>query len=383
MAATSRNIGDRALIEPEGLTALFESLASAGYRVVGPTVRDEAIVYDDVASVEDLPIGLTDEHAGGHYRLIESGNGSLFGYVVGPQSWKKLFYPPRVRLWQAKRDRGTMTFDGAEPERAPVALIGVRSCELSAIAIQDRVFIGGEHVDPIYSARRKGAFIVAVNCTVAGANCFCDSMDTGPRVRGEYDLALTEVAGNGRHCLVLEIGSDAGAKIAEGLPLARAGEAEVAASDEAVERAAQSMGRSLETAGLKEALYASFDHPRWDDVAARCLGCANCTMVCPTCFCSDVEDVTDLKGETAERVRSWGSCFTLEFSHLVGGPVRASGRSRYRQWLVHKLASWIDQFDTSGCVGCGRCITWCPVGIDITEEAQALREKPKERLHGR
>ena len=97
-------------------------------------------------------------------------------------------------------------------------------------------------------------------------------------------------------------------------------------------------------------------------------------MVCPTCFCTTVEDHSDLAGETAERVRSWDSCFTLDFSYVHGGSVRTETQSRYRQWMTHKLASWIDQFGTSGCVGCGRCITWCPVGIDITEEAAAIRQ---------
>jgi sulfhydrogenase subunit beta (sulfur reductase) len=110
-------------------------------------------------------------------------------------------------------------------------------------------------------------------------------------------------------------------------------------------------------------------------VASRCLGCANCTLACPTCFCASVSDTTDLEGETAARVRRWDSCFTLDHSYIHGGSVRASLRARYRQWLTHKLASWIDQFGVSGCVGCGRCITWCPVGIDITEEVAAIRAR--------
>jgi Fe-S oxidoreductase len=97
-------------------------------------------------------------------------------------------------------------------------------------------------------------------------------------------------------------------------------------------------------------------------------------MVCPTCFCTTVEDVSDVTGDHAERWRRWDSCFTLGFSYIHGGSIRNSGKARYRQWMTHKLASWIDQFGTSGCVGCGRCITWCPVGIDITEEARAIRD---------
>jgi Fe-S-cluster-containing hydrogenase component 2 len=133
------------------------------------------------------------------------------------------------------------------------------------------------------------------------------------------------------------------------------------------------MGRSMDTTDIKELLYRNYDHPRWRNVASRCLTCANCTMVCPTCFCTTVEDVTDLTGNQAERWRKWDSCFTVDFSYIHGGSVRASPESRYRQWMTHKLATWIDQFGTSGCVGCGRCITWCPVAIDITEEVRAIR----------
>jgi sulfhydrogenase subunit beta (sulfur reductase) len=137
--------------------------------------------------------------------------------------------------------------------------------------------------------------------------------------------------------------------------------------------AAARMGRVLETDALRDVLYASAESPRWDDVAARCLACTNCTLVCPTCFCTSVDDVTDLTATSTERHRVWDSCFSEDYSYLHGGSVRTSTASRYRQWMTHKLASWTDQFGTSGCVGCGRCITWCPAAIDITAEAAALR----------
>jgi len=132
------------------------------------------------------------------------------------------------------------------------------------------------------------------------------------------------------------------------------------------------MGRQVDTSGLKELLYQSYDHPRWDEVASRCLTCANCTMVCPTCFCTTTEDVTDLTVGHAERWQRWDSCFDPDFSYLHGGPVRRSGAARYRHWLTHKLGTWHEQFGSSGCVGCGRCIVWCPVGIDLTAEVAAL-----------
>ncbi len=150
--------------------------------------------------------------------------------------------------------------------------------------------------------------------------------------------------------------------------------------DRVVAKVAQQMGRTMDTAGLKDLLCRNYEHPRWDEVAARCLACANCTMACPTCFCTTVEDVTDLTGTHAERWRKWDSCFSLDFSYIHGGSVRSSARARYRQWMTHKLATWMDQFGTSGCVGCGRCITWCPVAIDITEEVRAIRESEASEM---
>ena len=356
------------------LDQLFDALRGRGFRLVGPTVRDRAIVYDDIASSADLPAGWTDEQDGGVYRLRRRDDGALFGYAVGPQSWKRYLFPPSSLLWQGRRDDDdgvTAAPDGETAAR--FAFIGVRSCELHAIAIQDRVFLGGDHVDPVYAARREGVFVVAVNCGEAGGTCFCVSMETWPRAASGFDLALTELLGDGGHRFLVEIGTGRGADVMNEVEHRSAERADAAAADRIVARTAASMGRRMETGGIKELLYANFEHSRWDDVAGRCLACGNCTMVCPTCFCFRVEDVTDLAGEDAERHRSWDSCFTMDHSYLHGGPVRVSNRSRYRQWMTHKLATWIDQFGTSGCVGCGRCITWCPVGIDITEEAAAIR----------
>ncbi|HYM91022.1 MAG TPA: 4Fe-4S dicluster domain-containing protein [bacterium] len=366
------------LLPVEGLETLCAVLRRRGYRLVGPTVRDGAIVYDEIQGPADLPVGWTDEQDGGTYRLKRRADQARFGYAVGPHSWKKFLFPSATRLWQARRTRdgGFETLENGEP--APrYAFIGVRSCELHAIAVQDRVFLEGAHPDPTYKARRENAFIVAVNCGQAGGTCFCVSMKTGPKATFGYDLALTETLEGGRHAFVVEVGTERGAEVLNEVAHAEAGVEDLKAADRAVARAAAQMGRMMDTTGIKELLYRNYDHPRWDDVAGRCLTCANCTMVCPTCFCSTVEDTSDLTGEHAERWRRWDSCFTMDFSYIHGGPVRSSARSRYRQWMTHKLATWIDQFGTSGCVGCGRCITWCPVGIDITEEVRAIRESER------
>jgi len=353
---------------------LFEALAKRNYRIIGPTMRDGAIVYDEIAGVADLPAGWTDEQNGGSYRLKPRADRALFGYNVGPHSWKKYLHPPVIRLWKSTRNSDGIEVHSEPQEPSRFAFLGIRSCELKAIAIQDQVFLNGPFVDPIYKTRREDAFLIAVNCTQAGGTCFCVSMQAGPKATSGYDLALTEVCGENEHYFIMEAATEIGETILKEIPHVAAEDSQTRKADELIEQTAASMGRHMETEGIKDLLYRNYDNKRWDDVANRCLTCSNCTMVCPTCFCTTVEDVTDLTGNEAERWRKWDSCFTMDFSFIHGGSVRASAKSRYRQWMTHKLATWIDQFGTSGCVGCGRCITWCPVGIDITEEVRAIRQ---------
>jgi sulfhydrogenase subunit beta (sulfur reductase) len=364
--------GKSAVISLDGLNELVVALRRRGYRVVGPSVRDGAVVYEELETAADLPIGWGDSQEAGTYRLVRRDDEARFGYAVGPHSWKQFLQPPHIRLWRARRNGEEIELEDEPRPDKPYAFFGVRGCDRHAIAIQDRVLLEGSFADTDYAARRAGAFVVAVDCTDPASTCFCVSMGTGPGVEEDFDLALTELL-EGEHRFLVRVGSERGAEVLAEIPHGPADGADVAARFPILERSAQGMGRELETSGLRELLQDSLEHPRWDEVAERCLTCGNCTMVCPTCFCTTVEDVTDLTGGEAERWRSWDTCFSLDHSYVHGGSVRPTGRSRYRQWMTHKLGTWWDQFDTSGCVGCGRCIAWCPVGIDITEEAAALR----------
>jgi sulfhydrogenase subunit beta (sulfur reductase) len=292
------------------LEPLVATFRDDGYRVIGPTVRDNAIVLAEIESADALPYGWGVTLRPGGYQLRRRDDQAAFANSAGPQSWKSFLHPARTELWTARRNTGADGDGGftvTEPDEDPprYAFLGVRGCDLKAIAIQDRI-LGTPGSG--YARRRERAFIVAVNCTEPGETCFCVSAGTGPDTGPGYDLALTELPDG----YVVDAGSEDGWRLLDR------------------------------------------------------------TMVCPTCFCTTVEDTTDLTGDIAQRWLRWDSCFDLDFSYLHGGPVRTSPRSRYRQWLTHKLGTWHDQFGESGCVGCGRCIVWCPVGIDITEEAHAL-----------
>jgi len=358
------------VIKASQLDGLIKALRRSGYQTIGPKAQDGAIVLEPIFGADDLPLGLVDNQKPGAYRLSKAKKPAYFDFTHGAQTWKRYLFPPQEKLWTAvKTDAG---FEVRSDVDAPkYAFIGVRGCELAAIGIQDQVFVEGDHVSTPYKARRDKAFIVALNCRRAGGTCFCASMDTGPKVKGGYDLALTELTQKGEHAFLVEVGSDKGAKILAKLDSQKPKDTDLKAAAKGIKKAAKSMGRTM-PGDAQAVLAGNLEHARWQDVAKRCLDCANCTMVCPTCFCSTTTDSTSLDGQDAERWRQWDSCFTLDFSYIHGGAIRRDGSERYRQWITHKLTHWHDQFGTSGCVGCGRCITWCPVGIDITEEVRAI-----------
>ena len=306
-------LGAKLAIDRAVLQEIFDALASRGYRVIGPTVRDGAIVYDSVTTLDDLPVGYTDRQDAGRYRIEQRADTALFGYAVGSHSWKRFLHPPVERLWRVRREGDGFSIVENEEVTEPLAFIGARACELRAIAIQDQVFLAGQYVGKSYKIRRDHAFIVAVNCGQAGGTCFCVSMDTGPKVEAGFDLALTELIEEGRHLFVMELGSAAGVDLVKDLPHRPATEEEIAAAERVVDQTRGQMGRTLETNGLKELLQANANHPRWDEVAGRCLTSGNCTNVCPTCFCTTIDDTTDISGTIAERVRRWDSCFSLDF----------------------------------------------------------------------
>jgi len=384
---------DIRILDPADIGTLIAELRRRGYRVVGPTRRGDAIVTGEIRSVSDLPHNVGDTQGPATYRLTEREDSALFGFAAPAQSTKPVFFPANEVVWRGRRDHeqgGHFTVERDTPDASAVALLGVRSCDLRAVQIHDRVLAARDYKDAHFTARRDGTLVIAVACGEPADTCFCASMGTGPRPAATnhetghpaYDLLLTEVVttevlyaeaiDEASHHFVVEIGTAAGREIADAIEAKPGTGRDQARAIEVTDAAAARQTRRIDRKSVHDVLRVSAESPRWEDVASRCLACTNCTMVCPTCFCTTVSDVSDLTGENAERHRVWDSCFSAEFSYVHGGPTRESTKARYRQWITHKLSSWEDQFGMLGCVGCGRCITWCPAGIDITEEAAAL-----------
>ena len=371
MPALKPAVGQQIFLAKNQFASLITVLRNDGYTVIAPSLRDGVIALTPIESASQVASGVRDEQSPGSYRLGASDPGTFFQYVVGQDSPKRFVFPPHLCLFKMHVDKDKFVVDAGPPQPPKLALLGIRPCDLAALKVYDRVFKNENRCesDAYYSAARQQMLVVVVNCTRPGGTCFCASMGSGPQAKEGFDLAMTEL----RAGFVIKIGSARGAQLACSLDVREPSPAETELAELRLEQAREHMGRTLNLEQARETLQRNIENDHWDEVAKRCLACGNCVMVCPTCFCSDVVDSSDLQGGGVARTRLWDACYTHQFSYTTAGPVRSSIRARYRHWLRHKLSLWWDQFGCSGCVGCGRCITWCPVGIDLTREVAALR----------
>jgi ferredoxin len=364
-------VGSTIAIEKPVLDKILICLQEEGYLTVGPCVKNETLVYEQIKGLNDLPRGYITEQEAGYFRLRQAGHSRYFDIIPGAQSWKQFLFPPRAELFKLQKVNNRWEKVTEEKQIVKYAFIGVRACELNAILIQDKAFMREDFTDPIYKSRRERVFILSVDCMHPADTCFCASMNTGPKAKDSFDLNLTELD----DVFLVKIGSEVGRNILSGLPFEPASAFLLSNAERGLENSAQQMKRTLNTDGLPEFIMANLDHPQWEEIGQRCLSCANCTQVCPTCFCWDVTDGVTLNNNETRRERVWDSCFNPGYSYQAGGNTRPSIQSRYRQWLSHKLGSWPQQYGMLGCVGCGRCITWCPAKIDLTKEIPIMREE--------
>lgn len=348
--------------------ALLKTLVSQGFRCIGPVVKEQAIVYAPLFSADELPVGIQDQQAAGSYRLSRNKNKRWFNWANGPQALKPLVFAPEETLWQVERDRqNRLSFHSQSPLPKATAVIGVRACDLAALTLQDQHFLDGV-ADEAYQARREKLLLIAVNCTQPAETCFCHATGDGPTANAHFDLLLDECDDG----FAVQAGSDKGKQLAQKLPLEPVSNSHITEIQAANQLAAEKQSRHLPQTNLQDVLYKGIESPRWQAIAERCLSCGNCTAVCPTCFCHSTHDEPAADGKHSRHVRQWDSCFTQGHSYIHGIVLRSDTRQRYRQWLTHKFAGWIEQYGRSGCVGCGRCISWCPVGIDVTQELHLL-----------
>jgi ferredoxin len=302
----------------------------------------------------------------GYYRLEASAGERLFDWNHGAQGLKPLCFAPHEVLWVEQNN--PLSFTAQLPDVKPTAVVGVRACDLSALAIQDRHFMHAAGADPYYRQRREQLLLIGVDCAHSAESCFCASTGDGPSVSQGYDIGLSELDEG----FLLWPANDKGKAVLERVSLSDAHTEQLTQMRDQSQQAARQQQRKLSKPDELMRLYQRLEHAHWQQLADRCLGCGNCTAVCPTCFCYDTRHEVSLDGGSAQNVRQWDSCFSANHSSMGGFKVRADILSRYRQWLTHKLAGWQEQQGRTGCTGCGRCITWCPVGIDLTKETETI-----------
>lgn len=361
------------------LQVLIDDLTKKGFQCIGPQVQSNTIVYAPLKQAQNLPWGVRDKQGPGRYELAFTEEKKAFLFSNGPEAIKPLVFSPQETVWKVVRnEQGKLIFEPSLGEIQPIALIGARACDLAALAIQDKVFLHGKYQDKSYQSRREQLLIIAVNCSVSSANCFCVSAGTGVEVQQGYDLLMTEITDG----FVIQAGSASGQAILSVMRLEMATLPMLEAAKKSIQQAIDMQTKTIplnnqET--LRDALFERLEHPHWKTIADKCLSCGNCTSVCPTCFCYRTEEKQSLGSNESHHVREWDSCFTAEHSYVGGQVLRQETEKRYRQWLTHKVGSWFDQFGESGCVGCGRCISWCPVGIDFTEELALLLSPDEDK----
>ncbi len=354
-------------VDKEQIPILIDVLARE-YDVIAPVVRDFSIALEKINSFDQLARGYKDVQYPARYQLEKTDEPLIFTYANGQESPKKFLHPSWLSMFKGKLHDDSLAVDEEPGPARKFAFFGIRPCDRQSILVLDKTFITS-HPDSFYLKRRSGSFIAVVNCTRPSAVCFCASMGSGPKADRGFDLALTELADS----FIVEPGSSKGMQVLESLTTRPASDKELDDATSLLEDAVRHMGRTLNTVGLPQILRSNLEHPHWDIMKDWCIGCTNCTMVCPTCFCYTISDKVDLGLRGFERERHWDSCFAWQFTEIHGCNFRETLRQRYRHWACHKIGYWVEQYGVFGCVGCGRCITWCPVGIDIVDVANTIR----------
>ena len=363
-------IDSLAYLAREQLQQLIDALHNHGYHCIGPRVESHSITYGEICHVDELPQGVEATQAPGEYRLHHRHHQRHFSWANTAQAIKPLTFTAKEILWRCEKDeQGNLVFSQQQAEVKPLAIIGARACDLAALKLQQQHFLNPSAEDPWFKQRFGALFIVAVHCSHSADTCFCHATGDGPNASQDFDIAMHELDDG----FVLEAGSYQGEQLLNDLDLQAVNNEQQQLIKQQTEQSIAQQSRHLPDK-VSQKLLNNLEHAHWDDIGKRCLSCGNCTAVCPSCFCHQQHDDFSITDNSGTHYREWSSCFSHDHGYISGHELRPTPAKRYRQWLTHKFANWIEQYGRSGCVGCGRCITWCPVGIDVTEELHTLCE---------
>jgi ferredoxin len=308
------------------------------YKITLPLKKDNLILFQETDSIDKLTLD----------------------FVNSKNAPKAFFFPQSEVLLQFEGPLVARKVVEREEKIEPWILFGVRACDIRSFLILDKLFINEDYVDDYYKRRRDTGIIFGYGCNNPGITCFCSSFEIDPFSTQGADLFFTDIGDK----FLVEIISSKGKEIAQNLSPAT--QSEIDKQNEIKEKANSKIKSKIHIEGISEKLNNLFENPIWEEISEKCLGCAVCTYLCPTCHCFDIQDETiDNKGE---RVRNWDSCmFPIFTLHGSGHQPRDKKFQRIRQRIMHKFNYYMENFNELACVGCGRCVLNCPVNMDIRE----------------
>lgn len=346
------------------LNELIALLSSKyGLDVIGLRYNGGSFSYGKLSSINDAPLYVEDLQGRASYRLIRANAAGSFRHTY--LSPKYFLNPPLQEVAHVGADFGA----SAPKERPkPFAIFGIKPCDLHAIRVIDGILLNKD----LYYTMIRGSLraVVVEECTRPSGNCFCGSLGTGPQARNGYDLAYAWLEDG----VVVKAGSALGEELIEELGLEGADAGDVEKYEEYIIRAQQQTKALPELPKLVNALEKSMGNIElWSKLSRRCVGCSNCNMVCPTCFCTEFFDEIGPNG-SATRFRKWYGCLSYSYGLVARGHFRPELYMRYRHFVLHKFLFYWKQVGLIGCTGCGRCITWCPLGVDIRETLREVFE---------
>lgn len=332
------------ILQKEKLTDFLESLKE--YEVWAPVQKDATTLFEVIRDFQNISLDLN------HQAVISKS-------AVFPQTETLFTFDHHAAVKETSPKEGMDT-----------VVFGIRPCDARSFQLLDPIF-EGDYPDPYYLKRRNKTALIGMACNEPFPNCFCTSINGNPFSKEGLDLLFTALNGSYHIDVITDKGRIMIDKASSHLTTAKA---EDTTEKEQLAKAAEGkIKRHINLDGIKDKLAAIFDHAIWNRFASKCIGCGICTYSCPTCYCFDMQDETsERKGR---RVRIWDSCMFPEYTlHASGHNPRPTRTQRLRNRMYHKFKFNIDNYGFPSCVGCGRCITLCPVNVDLIENLSAIKE---------
>jgi sulfhydrogenase subunit beta (sulfur reductase) len=303
------------------------------------------------------------------YKSIEKAEDVCLDYRRPLKSAKEIFFPQNEVMFYFNQ-RTQKLVESVNREKKTI-LFGVPPCDLAGIAAQDRLFTTGAFQDVYYLRRRKQTILVGLGCPEPDDTCFCHLFEIDRLASSITDLFLTPIGDR----YFIKVQTEQGEQLVENLPEASPEDSK--ALDDLKNKPVEFKIEFIPLKDVIPFLRENFDSPVWDEISKRCIGCAACTFVCPTCHCFDITD--DVKKGMGRRVRTWDGCMFPKFTlHASGHNPRTAAAQRMRQRFLHKFSYFVDNQGVISCTGCGRCIAVCPVNMDIRETLKKLIEAASE-----